>query len=348
MVLNGELSEGIIMGMGNPLLDISANVPMDVLKKYNVTLNNACLAEEAHMPLYRELVDNYEVEYIAGGATQNSIRVAQWMLKAPGCTTYAGCVGKDAYGEQLATCARKDGVRTLYQVDADTPTGTCAVLVNGGERSLVANLSAANKYQTSHTSTADVQAALTQAQIVYIAGFFLTVSPESITSVGEHCVAHDKLLCLNLSAPFIIEFFGAALDAALPFTSFVFANETEAATLGKVKGWGDNGADLKEVARKLAATPKASGSHPRTVVFTQGAGATIVCVGGVVREFPTLALEPEALVDTNGAGDAFVGGYLSQLVKGESVEACVRAGSFAARTIIQRSGCTFPDTCDYE
>ena len=30
------------------------------------------------------------MQYIAGGATQNSIRVAQWMLGTPGCTAYFG------------------------------------------------------------------------------------------------------------------------------------------------------------------------------------------------------------------------------------------------------------------
>ena len=81
--------------MGNPLLDISANVPMSVLEKYEVTLNNAILAEEKHLPLYEELVKDHEVEYIAGGATQNSIRVAQWMLGSEyaGATAYIGCIG---------------------------------------------------------------------------------------------------------------------------------------------------------------------------------------------------------------------------------------------------------------
>ena len=42
------------------------------------------------------MVDKFEGEYIAGGATQNSIRVAQWMLEDEKCTTYVGCVGNDA------------------------------------------------------------------------------------------------------------------------------------------------------------------------------------------------------------------------------------------------------------
>lgn len=50
-----------LVGMGNPLLDISAEVPDSVLTKYGLEPNNAILCEEKHMPLYKELVDSYEV-----------------------------------------------------------------------------------------------------------------------------------------------------------------------------------------------------------------------------------------------------------------------------------------------
>jgi adenosine kinase len=66
------------MGMGNPLLDISANVGQDVLDKYDVKLDSAILAEDKHQPLYTELVEKYSPQYIAGGATQNSIRVGKF------------------------------------------------------------------------------------------------------------------------------------------------------------------------------------------------------------------------------------------------------------------------------
>eukprot|EP00808_Paulinella_micropora_P027736 g65619.t1 len=71
---------GALLGMGNPLLDMSADVPLSFLKKYDVKPREAMLATEKQMPLYKELEDMHDVSYIAGGATQNSIRVAQWML----------------------------------------------------------------------------------------------------------------------------------------------------------------------------------------------------------------------------------------------------------------------------
>ena len=41
-------------------------------------------------------------------------------------------------------------------------------------------------------------------------------------------------------------------------------------------------------------------------------------------------------------GDAFVGGFLSQLVQGKEINECVRAGHYAASVIIQESGCKYP------
>lgn len=117
--------------------------------RYGVTLNNAILAEDKHIPVYKDLVDNYQVDYIAGGATLNSIRVAQWLLGSKGSTGYIGCIGKDAYGTQvwslfeacnnnhsrshicnatneplqLAKSATEDGVAGHYMVSESEPTG---------------------------------------------------------------------------------------------------------------------------------------------------------------------------------------------------------------------------------
>ena len=150
-------------------------------------------------------------------------------------------------------------------------------------------------------------------------------------------------MCINLSAPFIIDFFGDQLATALSYADFVFCNESEAAAYGKKHELGE---DLKEVALKLAAMPK-KGDKPRTVIFTQGSESTIVASGGKVSEYAVEALAKEKLVDTNGAGDAFVGGFLSQLVEGKDLEACVKAGHWAARYIIQQSGTQLGKVCDY-
>ena len=335
------------MGMGNPLLDITANVGQDMLDKYDVKLDTAILAEDKHQPVYQELVDKYSPSFIAGGATQNSIRVAQWMLgdSNKNQTAFMGCVGQDDYGKQLEECATADGVLVHYQKDPTTPTGTCAALIKDGERSLIANLAAANNFTPDHLQTELAQEIIASAQYYYIAGFFLTVSVESLKQVAQHAADSNKVFCINLSAPFIVDFFGEQLAVAMDYADYVFGNESEAAAYAKKHELGD---DLKEVALKVAAMKKVNTQRPRTVIFTQGSKSTLVARDGVVTEYAVEELDPSKLVDTNGAGDAFVGGFLSQLVQGKNMRECVLAGHWAARYIIQQSGTTLAGPCDFE
>lgn len=288
------------MGMGNPLLDISAHVGQDLLDKYDLKLDSAILAEEKHQPLYPELIEKYDVQYIAGGATQNTMRVAQWMLKdKKGQTAFMGCVGPDDdYGKQLEKCASEDGVLVHYMKDPSTPTGTCAALIVGGERSLCTNLFAANNFKASHLETEKAKEIIESAEIYYSAGFFLTVSVESLVKVSEAFVAKNKIVALNLSAPFIVDFFADQLATALEYADYVFGNESEAAAYGKKHGLGEG---LGKIALAICALPKKNTSRPRVVVFTQGPDATIVATEGKVTEYPVDALPKEKLVDTNGA-----------------------------------------------
>lgn len=287
----------------------------------------------------------YDPTYVAGGATQNTIRVAQWILGVPGATTYFGSVGADANASLLRETVEADGVRASYHVSSGSPTGTCACAVVGGERSLVANLGAANEYAISHLQAPENWAVLQRAKFVYSAGFFLTASPESMLLAAKDCASRGVPYGLNISAPFLVEVppFKKAMDDVLPFATHVFGNETEAAAFARAEGWTET--DLETIASRIAALPRADGraEQPRTVVITQGAQSTIVAVGDEpVRTFTVTPIPKDQLVDTNGAGDAFVGGFLAKTVQGESLENAVLAGHYAAGVIVKRSGCSLP------
>jgi adenosine kinase len=336
-----------LLGMGNPLLDISAEVDQKLLDKYGLKANDAILAEDKHQPLFGEMVKMPNVQYIAGGATQNSIRVAQWMLQEAGATAYMGCIGKDANGEQLKKACATDGVKALYMEDSSAPTGTCATLITGIERSLCTNLSAANNYKVEHCKQADNLKVIQGAKIIYSAGFFATVSPEAIKLAAEAKAKDGNIYCMNLSAPFLMQVppFKAVFVDTMPLVDYLFGNETEARTWAETEGWETT--DIEFIATRLSLIPSAKG-RKRTVVITQGADPTIVCVGGICTRHEILKLPKEKLVDTNGAGDSYVGGFLAGLVKGLPADQCCKAGAYAASVIVQQSGCTFPAKPDYK
>jgi len=296
------------------------------------------------MAIFDEIL-KFDVEYVAGGATQNAIRIAQWMSRSEGATSFVGCIGNDDKGKSLEKACEEAGVNSCYYVSPTVPTGVCCVPIVSKERTLVTKLEACNEYPHSHTLSDEVQKLISGAKIFYIASFFLTVpqGPETILHVAEHSAANGKIFSMNLSADFLIDFFTEPMLKALPFMDYVFSNEHEAGTLSKKLEWN---CSLEETALRLSAMPKQTGTRGRTVVFSQGANDTIVAHNGKVTLFPVPKLSDELLHDTNGAGDAFVGGFLARLAIDASIEECIRCGHYAARVVIQRSGCTVPSQPD--
>ena len=118
---------------------------------------------------------------------------------------------------------------------------------------------------------------------------------------------------------------------------------------------------MKAIAKALSELPKKNAQRARVVVITQGSDPTILAVSGELREFPVK--KPLEIVDTNGAGDSFVGGrketssksplislpgFLAYLALGKSNEEAIQAGAYCAFECIQQSGCTFPERPSFD
>ena len=71
-----------------------SHVPMDAAPR--IPPPNPRERKKQHLPVFDDLVANKSPQYIAGGATQNTARVAQWQASAPQCgETSAGCLHAD-------------------------------------------------------------------------------------------------------------------------------------------------------------------------------------------------------------------------------------------------------------
>ncbi|XP_068150227.1 uncharacterized protein [Drosophila tropicalis] len=186
-----ELPEGVIIGFGNPLLDLTTSIEDTMLlEKYGLEPNAAIIAEEKHMPLFDEIANQENLQVSAGGACQNSLRVFQWIVGTPLRALFVGAVGNDKFGEVVAKRARADGVGTLYQVREDSPTGTCAVIISGQNRSLVANLGAAAFFSEDWMDNDENSCVVDSASYFYITGFFLAVSPSTLMNQGQRQIIY--------------------------------------------------------------------------------------------------------------------------------------------------------------
>ncbi|KAI2631027.1 Ribokinase-like protein [Hypoxylon sp. NC1633] len=335
--------EYALLCLENPLLDIQAVGTEDLLKKYNLKANDAILASPEHTPLYEELLNNYDAKLIAGGAAQNTARGASYILP-PNSVVFLGGVGDDKYAGILRDAVKQAGLRVEYRVDPKEPTGRCGVVITGHNRSLCTDLAAANHYDLEHLKSPKVWELVKNAQFYYVGGYHFTVCPPAIQALGEEAAANNKTFVVNVSAPFIAEFFKDPLDASSPYWDYVICNESEAASYARSHGLSVPETDVPGIAKALANLPKANAAKPRVAVVTQGTLPTVVAVQGqdAVRQFPVHAIDASQINDTNGAGDAFAGGFVAGLVQGKSLEESVDMGQWLARLSIQELGPSYP------
>jgi adenosine kinase len=254
-------------------------------------------------------------------------------------------VGKDSYSKQLQDAVEAEGVHPEYLYDEKTPTGRCGVIITGHDRSMVTDLAAANKYVESHLLSPPVWARVEQAKVYYVGGYHLTVCVPAILALAKEAAAKNKPFIMSLSAPFIPQFFKDQLDQTAPYWDYIIGNETEARSYAASHDL--NTEDTTVIAKHLAQLPKENKQRSRIAVVTQGTDPTIVAIakpdGSVdVKTFDVHPIDKDQINDTNGAGDAFAGGFVAGIVLDKDIDSCVHMGQWLAKLSIQELGPSYP------
>ncbi|KAK2154250.1 hypothetical protein LSH36_273g03094 [Paralvinella palmiformis] len=307
------VKRGILLGIGNPLLDITIQTDEAFLSKYDLKPNDAIVADVKQMPMFDDMMKHFKPLYGAGGAAQNTIRVAQWLLGVKHATTFFGGIGKDERGEILAQKARESGVDIHYQITDKFPTGVCGAVITDDNRSLVACLGAADYFEHTYMESSENWALVERADFFYIGGFMFPVCNQVIFDIAEHVCKMNKTLVMNLSAPFLCQYFADRHLDIMPYIDILFGNRVEAAQFCALRGI--EAENIEEMALQVSQLPKANPKRERVVIFTGGQKPTIAVVRGQVTTHPIRPVQREEICDTNGCGDAFVGGFLAELVE---------------------------------
>lgn len=132
------------------------------------------------------------------------VNILQWFLEKPRVATYMGCVGTDKYSKILEDKARADGLNVRYQYTKKEATGTCAVLITGNERSLCANLAAANCFSLSHIEEPENKKFVEIAEYIYVSVGIRRNSCNACACIGSIlCIAQPLILKLEILGIFL-------------------------------------------------------------------------------------------------------------------------------------------------
>ena len=136
-----------------------------------------------------------------------------------------------------------------------------------------------------------------------------------------------------------------AVKNTIKHADYVFRNEDEGSAFATANGLEAH--DRVGIAKVIASYEKSNTNRPRIVIITQGSEPTILatCQPGqesTVELIPVAPIDPATIVDTNGAGDSFVGGFFAQLVQNpDDLRTAVNKGNELGGKVIQKSGCIF-------
>jgi 2-dehydro-3-deoxygluconokinase len=255
-----------------------------------------------------------------GGAESN---VAIGVARLGGSAAWIGRVGDDGLGQRIVRELHAERLDVHAVVDAGARTG---VMVK--ERRTPAS-TAVLYYRSgsagSRLEPGDVDAALIRsAGVLHITGITPALSSSAAAAVHaavDHAV--DAGVPVSFDVNHRASLWDADAAAASEYRSLasratiVFAGDDEARL---VVGDGDPG----ELAERLADL------GPAQVIVKLGANGCHALIDGTHHTLPALPIHP---VDTVGAGDAFVAGYLAELLVDAPVPkrlaTAIRCGAFA-------------------
>ena len=181
-------------------------------------------------------------------------------------------------------------------------------------------------------------AEINKAELLLVEGYFVIEKFDIVKSLVAKFNEAKKKVAFTLSATFMIDFHGEKILEISQCADIIFCNEDEAIAFSKSTS--KNMAEVSAACHKKL-TPREGrifvvtcGSEP--VVVTQEVNGEIKTITEAVAK-----LSGDEIVDTNGCGDSFVGGFLSQYIQGEDLNRSAKAGIFASTVIIKNNGCTW-------
>ena len=244
-------------------------------------------------------------------------------------TAFIGATGNDAFATVAQEFHQAEGIDSYLAKQDEQATGTAAILVNErGENEIVVALGANNFLQP-----ADIHESLVQQAIILVAQL------ESNLAALEHALKlgkqHKVTTVLN-PAPMRDDFELSLLD----HVDILVPNETEFAHLMRMR-FPEEHAEFKEASIEELSTDQLH-NHCRSFgvpifIITLGSKGCLVSTTETFFEIPPL--DGIDVIDTTGAGDAFVGGLASGLVQFDGdIKKAVRYGTVVAGLSVTKFG----------
>ncbi len=255
-----------------------------------------------------------------GGSESN---VAIGVQRLGGNAVWCGRTGADSLGQLVKREIRAEGVTVRITEDPGAPTGLMLKERRTMSTQKVSYYRAGSA--GSRLTPEDLDSALIKgAAVLHVSGITPALSTSAARTIrgaieiarsGGVTISFDLNYRANLWTTIDAE---RSYQELIPLTDIVFAGDEEAAL---AVGPADDPAELAQRLAELG---------PSQAIIKLGSKGAVASINSKLHHQPAVPIEP---IDTVGAGDAFVAGYLTELMAGatpsERLQVAAKTGAFA-------------------
>lgn len=279
------------------------------------SINMDVVMEVSKAPASGEAIIARSVKKNPGGKGENA---AIALAKLGADTTYYGCVGKDAFGDELLENLKKYPLDASRVSRSDASTGTAYIIVEESGENRMIVYAGANEAITPEDIQNVCRPMIEEAQLVLIQ---LEITREAIYEIIRLCKELGKRLVIDAGPAH--GWSASDLSGAW----LVSPNETELSTLA--------GRTLSGREEILAGARELLAEGIEHVIVKLGDQGSLYMSGETVIEMPAY---PVRAVDTVAAGDSYMAGLCKCLSEGMEMRAAMDYASKCGAVAVTRTG----------
>jgi len=279
------------------------------------SLNMDLVTRAPRLPRGGETLIGESFATVSGGKGANQA-VAAARLGAQ--VSMVGCVGSDAYGEELRGALLAEQIDCQAVSTVDDSSGVALIVVDDNSQNAIVIVAGANGALTPEVIDR-FDAVLRTADVIICQ---LEVPDATVGHALKRGRDLGKTVILNpapASRPLPADWY-ASIDYLIP-------NESEAAAL--------SGLPVDSLASAETAATRLIAMGAGKVIITLGAQGSLFANGKGFEHFPAQKVRA---IDTTAAGDTFVGGFAAALANGKNEADAIRFGQVAAALSVTRAG----------
>ena len=265
------------------------------------SLNADLVVQVPRFPQPGETISGSDLQIIPGGKGANQAVAA---ARQGTTVSMLGRVGQDSFGPELIHNLKQNNVDTSHvQNDSRAATGTAIIVVDAnGQNNIV--LSPGGNGQVSPVDVADASFADYKLLLLQ-----LEIPIETVVAAAQRAKASGLRVLLNPAPARSLP------DELISLSDFILPNETELSLL--------TNQSVHDIASAEKAAKILLERGAQNVIVTLGAKGALIVSSRQVTHINSYKVQ---VVDTTAAGDAFIGGFASALLRNKALEEAVRYG----------------------